>query len=60
MQFNFEAVKEDVRKIGVALIVAALLAGFMKETGFLDLIYPFLGGVILIFAGSTVRSDENE
>ena len=52
--------KEDIRKIGVALIVAALLAGLLKETSFLDIIYPFLGGVILIFAGSTIRSNTDE
>jgi hypothetical protein len=60
MRFNYEAVKEDVRKIGVALIVAAMLAGFLKETAFLDLIFPFLGGVILIFSGSAIRSNANE
>jgi len=60
MQFNFETVKEDVRKIGVALVVGALLAGLLKDSGFFDVMYPFLGGVILIFAGSAVGSDEDE
>ena len=59
MLFNFETVKEDVRKIGVALVVGGLLAGLLKESNFFDVVYPFLGGVILIFAGST-RSNENE
>jgi hypothetical protein len=60
MQFNFETVKEDVRKIGVALVIGALLSGLLKESGFFDILYPFFGGIILIFAGSTIGSNEDE
>ena len=52
MRFNFEAIKEDTRKIGVALIVGALLGGLLKESSFFDVAYAFFGGVILVFIGS--------
>ncbi len=60
MQFDFELIKEDVRKIGVALVVGALLAGLLKDSSFFDVAYAFSGGVILIFLGSIIRSDEDE
>jgi len=32
MRFNYELIKEDVRKIGVAMVIGALLAGLLKNS----------------------------
>jgi len=59
MRFNFEAVKEDVRKIGVALVVGSLLTGLLKEADFFNTAYPFSLGIILIFIGSITNLGES-
>ena len=61
MQFNFELLKEDVRKIGVALVVGSLLAGLLKDMDFFNTAYPFSLGIILIVIGSiTDNGGSNE
>ena len=60
MRFNYELIKEDVRKIGVALVVGSLLASFLKSAGFFEVLYPFAWGMILIFAGSSIKENEDE
>ena len=58
MILNFDVVKEDVRKIGVALVVAGLIAGFIKGTSFLEIFIPIFLGVSFIALGA--MEDENE
>ncbi len=58
VKFNFELVKEDVRKIGAALIVAGLISGFIKETSFFEIVYPMVFGISLIALGA--MENENE
>ncbi len=61
MQLNFESLKEDVRKIGVALVVGSLLAGLLKESDIFNIAYPFSLGIMLIIIGSIAdKEDENE
>jgi hypothetical protein len=60
MQFNFKLIKEDVRKIGVALIIAAFIAGFLKEVSIFEIIYPLVWGIVLVFAGAIAREDGHE
>jgi hypothetical protein len=52
MKLNFKSVKEDVRKIGTALIVAGLISGFIRETSFFEVFYPILVGISLIALGA--------
>lgn len=61
MRFNYETLKEDVRKIGVALFVASLVMDLLKDASFFDVIYPFFWGGILIVSGSiTVLEKDDE
>lgn len=46
MKLNFELVKEDIRKIGVALIVATLVAAFLNNSSVFDIVYPFIWDVV--------------
>lgn len=58
--FNFESFREDVRKIGVALVVAAMLAALLKNSSFVSVVYPFVWGMILIFVGSLTWGNDRE
>jgi len=61
MRFNYECIKEDVRKVGVALVVGTLLASMIKDTDFFNIAYPFLLGIALIIIGSiTNKGDSDE
>lgn len=60
MKLNFELIKEDIIKIGVALIIATLVAAFLNNSSVFDIIYPFLWGVVLILSGSLTGDKQNE
>ena len=49
MRFNYELIKEDVRKIGVAMVIGALLAGLLKNSTLFEIIYPLFGGYFINF-----------
>jgi hypothetical protein len=57
MQFDSNLIKEDIRKIGVALVVGSLLSGLLKDTDFFNIAYPFSLGVILIVIGSATNKE---
>jgi len=48
MILNFDNIKEDVRKIGVALVVAGLLADFIQETSFLSCLFQLFSAYYLL------------
>jgi len=58
MKLSFESIKEDVRKIGVALIVAGLVSGLIKESSFFEVTYPVIFGILLIALGAMENKDE--
>lgn len=60
MKLNFELVKEDIRKIGVALIVATLVAALLNNSSVFDIVYPFIWGVVLVLSGSLTGDKKNE
>ncbi len=58
MTLNLTSVKEDVRQIGTALIIAGLVSGFIRETSFFEVFYPILFGILLIALGAMEDEDE--
>ena len=58
MKLNLESIKDDIRKIGVALIVAGLVSGLIKENAFFEVIYPVFFGIVLIALGVLENKDE--
>ncbi len=52
MQLHFPSVKEDLRKIGVGLVLGGLAGWFLRSNFTLDNVLAILIGTAFIFIGS--------
>ena len=60
MRLNFKAVQDDIRKIAIAVFLAALISVLVNDKSFSDFIWPIMFSVCIIEAPGSEKPKTKE
>lgn len=59
-KIDFEAMREELRRLGLALMIAGLVGGIVENLATSSVVYSALGGFLLVVLGLISKRGKDE